>query len=116
MDEQVIDTGACQSLLDMLGPDAMEELISAFFEDAAGLFRDMREALASGDSVKFSRAAHSLKGNSANFGAGRLSALSRELEFQGKGGDLGGAEEKVNALAVEYDQVHSALLAFQHEQ
>ena len=109
MENPVIDRNAFENLKAMAGADYLPVLIDAYFEDSAGLFDEMETALQAGDAQRFSRAAHSLKGNSANFGASHLTGLSRELELLGKSGSLEGARPRLEALAVEYSRVKEAL-------
>jgi HPt (histidine-containing phosphotransfer) domain-containing protein len=115
MTQTVIDPGMFETLKAMTGADYLPVLIDAYYEDADGLFEEMRAALAAGDSARFGRAAHSLKGNSANFGATHLTDLSRELEFLGKGGSLEGAGPKLEDLAAEYARVKQALEALRDD-
>lgn len=115
MTEPVIDLTTFNNLKTMAGADFLPELIAAYFEDADRLFGEMRAALAGENCPVFSRAAHSLKGNSANFGATRLTGLARELEYLGKSGSLEGAVPKMDVLWVEYEQVKQALEALRDD-
>jgi HPt (histidine-containing phosphotransfer) domain-containing protein len=47
----------------------LRELAALFLEDMPTLIREMENAIASGDSGALARAAHTLKGSVANFGA-----------------------------------------------
>jgi HPt (histidine-containing phosphotransfer) domain-containing protein len=71
----------------------------------------MRQAVERGDAAGLRLAAHSLKSNSADFGAMTLSNLCRELEGLGKAGRLDGAAEKVTQAEAEYERVKAALEA-----
>ena len=53
--------------------------------------------------------AHSLKSNSADFGARALSDLCREVEVMGKAGTLDGVAEKLASIEAEWIQVRAAL-------
>ena len=107
----VIDSGALAALREMTGddPDFIAEMIDAYFDDTASLLAGMREALAAGDAEALRRAAHTLKSNSATFGAMALSALCRELEEHGKHGAIEGADELVAQIEAAYEQVEPAL-------
>ena len=59
------------------------------------------------------RAAHSLKSNSADFGAQALSEMCRELEAKGKAGTLDGAQALVTSVEQEFGRVTLALQALQ---
>ena len=69
----------------------------------------LQQALDGNDAELFRRSAHSLKSNSAAFGAVTLAELARELEMLGKEGRLAGAGDKVARAAAEYQRVQQAL-------
>ncbi len=110
-DTSIIDSKAFDALYESTGgdPSFLDELMEAYFADAPQLFAALHDNLASGNAGEFRRAAHSLKSNSANFGATRLAAMAKEMEDMGKGGDLTGAETKIPAAEAEYEQVKAAL-------
>lgn len=111
-DQDVIDRGVLESLLDSCGDrEFLGELLQTFFADALKLFGTMRAALAAGGAEEFRRAAHSLKSNSACFGAVALSKMCKALEEIGRAGTLEGAEEGVAAAEAEYARVKAALEA-----
>jgi len=107
----VIDQAVFDGLLASTGGDMafLAELMDTYFDDAPQLLAGMRGALADGNVEEFRRAAHSLKSNSANFGAMTLSALAKELEMMGKAGVLDGADRKIARVEAEYAQVKDAL-------
>ncbi len=107
--EAVIDPKIFADFRDSLGADFIGEVLAVFKEDAPELLRNLRQALADHDAELFRRAAHSLKSNSASFGAVTLAELARELEIIGKEGRLDGAEDSVAQAAIEYDRVQEAL-------
>jgi HPt (histidine-containing phosphotransfer) domain-containing protein len=110
--EGVLDPAALENLREMMGGDAeLSELIDTFLEDAPQLLADMHQAVEQGDAAGLRLAAHSLKSNSADFGAMALSNLCRELEGMGKAGKLDGAAGLVRQAAAEYEQVKAALEA-----
>ncbi len=93
-----LDMTTFQELKDMSGADFIDELVNTFLEDAPNLVDEMRSALKVNDAEAFRRAAHSLKSNSATFGANRLSGLAKELEMLGKENRLSEAEAKLGPL------------------
>jgi HPt (histidine-containing phosphotransfer) domain-containing protein len=111
----VIDRRVLDSLLESLGGDEefLAELLETYFDDSPQQFATMQEALATGNAEALRRAAHSLKSNSANFGAMPLSAICKGLEDMGKAGVLDGAAERIAAAAAEYDRGRAALEAIQ---
>ena len=92
-----------------MGADFIGEVIEVFNEDAPKLLQDMRQALTTHDADLFRRAAHSLKSNSAEFGAVKLSEMAKELEMMGKEGRLAEVSEKVARAEAEYEIVKEAL-------
>lgn len=64
-------------------PDIIVELIDLYLEDVSGKLAVMREAIVKTDETSLRRAAHSLRGSSANLGARRVAALCGELERAG---------------------------------
>lgn len=106
-----IDRTALNAILDATGGDSafLAEMIDAYLEDAAGLFGAIDGALASGQPEVWRRAAHSLKSNSATFGAGPLSELCREIEARGKAGEIDGLSSLLDAARAEYARVRSVL-------
>jgi CheY-like chemotaxis protein/HPt (histidine-containing phosphotransfer) domain-containing protein len=109
----VLDRVALESLREMVGgdPEFLVELIDTFLDDAPQLLADMGQAVEQGDAGGLRLAAHSLKSNSADFGAKALSALCKELEMMGKAGALDGAVERVAQAKAEYERVKTTLQA-----
>ncbi len=110
-DTSIIDAKAFDTLYESTGgdPSFLDELMQAFFADAPQLIAALYASLAAGNAAEFRRAAHSLKSNSANFGATRLAAMAKEMEDMGKAGVLAGAENKIPAAEAEFAQVKAAL-------
>lgn len=113
VDPDVIDRAVLDGLLDSVGGDKefLAELLQTFFADAPTLFGTLHAALTAGGADEFRRAAHSLKSNSASFGAMPLSKMCKALEDIGKTGTLEGADEGVAAAEAEYARVKAALEA-----
>jgi HPt (histidine-containing phosphotransfer) domain-containing protein len=109
----VIDRAVLDQLLDTFGGDAgfLREMLDTFFEDTPQQLAAIRGGLASGDAETVRRAAHSLKSNSANFGALALSARCRELEMLAKSGSLHGGDGLFDQISTGYEQAHAALAA-----
>jgi HPt (histidine-containing phosphotransfer) domain-containing protein len=115
-DAPVIDRAASDRLLESCGGDAefLAEMLDTYFEDCPAQFAAMEAALATGDADGLRRAAHSLKSNSATFGALAFSAQAREIEMLAKQGDLQGAAPKAAVLAAEYPRVEQRLKELQN--
>jgi HPt (histidine-containing phosphotransfer) domain-containing protein len=108
---EIIDRKTLAALLDSLGGDVdfLKELVDAYLDSTPGLFAAMRQAAAAGDGLALQRAAHSLKTGSANMGALALAALCKGLEEMGKSSALDGAEARIDAATVAFDDVAAAL-------
>ena len=113
LERDAIDRAALDDLVANTGGDAafLAELIDTYFEDSAALLPAMHQALAAGSTEQLRRGAHSLKSNSASLGAQGLALLCRDLEEQGRAGNLGGAEQRLAQVEAEYDRVRQALQA-----
>lgn len=118
MDAQHIDQNVLNTLLDSVGGDQefLKELVETFFEDAPGQFTNLHEGLENGNAEVFRRAAHSLKSNSASFGAMHLSQLCKQLEEIGKSGELLSAAPLIAKAELEYAQVRTELEEITHGQ
>jgi two-component system sensor histidine kinase/response regulator len=103
----IIDSNVLGALKESLGDDDefLAELIETFLQDSPEQLTAIRGAFGSADAEIVRRSAHSLKSNSASFGAMSLSALCKQLEDLGKHGDLVGAE----ALLPEVENAYAAV-------
>lgn len=115
MPETVIDKEVWERMKSMTGPVFLVELIDVFLKDSPELIKEMRIGLAASDVERVQRAAHSLKSNSASFGANRLAGVSRDLEMLAKSGALEGAEPKLSKLEAAYAQLLPVLEELKHE-
>ena len=108
---EAIDRAVLDELLDSLGGDRefLAELLDTFYDDTPQQLETIRQGLSSGDAEVVRRAAHSIKSNSATFGAMHLHGLCKALEDKGKVGDLEGAAELTAAIEEEYQRVKSEL-------
>jgi CheY-like chemotaxis protein/HPt (histidine-containing phosphotransfer) domain-containing protein len=113
----ILDPAALDRLVEM-GGDAgfLEEMIESFLKDAPHLLTTMRQALKHGDAAKLRMAAHTLKSDSADFGAMDLSGFCKKLEMMGKVGILEGAADLLAQVEAEYERVKRALEARQTEE
>ena len=111
----VLDRAALADLLAMTGGDPafLAELVDTYVADTPQQLATIRQSLESGDAEAVRRAAHSLKSNSATFGAATLAELGAQIEARGKGGELAGTDELVARADAEYARVRRALRALQ---
>jgi two-component system, sensor histidine kinase and response regulator len=91
------------------GEDLMEQLSALFLADADMGVVVMRDALAGDDAATLARAAHTLRGASANVGANALAALCAVLEADSTCGNLAAGPAHLAALETELGRVRSAL-------
>jgi HPt (histidine-containing phosphotransfer) domain-containing protein len=112
-DQPTLDQAALDNLLESVGGDRefLGELIDTFFEDTPGQLAAIRQALGAGDAEALRRAAHSLKSNSANFGAAALAELCQALEELGKAGSFVGAAGLAAQIEAGYEEARRALEA-----
>jgi CheY-like chemotaxis protein len=114
--EAMIDIRELERLRDTLGPRSQEmlpSLVSSFFKQAEKLIEDARAALEADRSEDLRRSAHTLKSNSAIFGARQLEASARELENIARSGILDSAAELLHRIGEEYHQLRQVLLEAQ---
>jgi HPt (histidine-containing phosphotransfer) domain-containing protein len=106
-----IDMLALDRLQEIVGgePAYLYELIDSFLEDSPQCVFSLRQGLENGDAKRIHLAAHTLKANSAEFGAERLRELNRELEELAITGTLEEAPDLVTAIEQEYVLVQRAL-------
>ncbi len=110
----VIDSAAFARLGATLGSQAgqmIPSLVDDFLKDAPRLILDAERAAKAGGAADLRRAAHTLKSNSASFGATALSCLARELEEKAKGGSCEGAEPMIIRIKDEFSAASAALKA-----
>ena len=112
----ILDPAALENLREMVGGDTefVSDLIDTFLDQAPQMLADMHQGLASGDVVLLRRAAHSLKSNSAEFGARDLHALCQEIETMCKTGVPVDAE-LIARVEDEFAKVKTALTAVQQQ-
>lgn len=111
-----IDQSTLNELFESVGSDRdfMDEIIEAFFQDTPQQLAVIQESLVTGDSERLRRAAHSVKSNSASFGADQLHTLCQKLEEMGRTGELDGAAALASEIEQEYQLVHEALEAYRN--
>ena len=109
----VMGRAALDALLETTGGDPafLAELIDTYLSDAVEQLAAMREAVAVADGEELRRAAHSLKSNSASFGARTLASLCQELEQRAGNGVLEGAPGRLAHIETAYAAVEDALRA-----
>lgn len=115
MSEPVIDVNMLASLVEDTEAEFVIELIDTYLEDSPLQIADLRKSLPEDDNKTFRRAAHTLKSNSANFGATSLAEMAAELERMGVENDLERAESQISDFETAYAQVVGELKAWQDD-
>jgi histidine phosphotransfer protein HptB len=111
-ESSVIDPQAIENLR-ALNPgdndEFLREIAGIFLEDTPQRIAELDQSLAAADIPKFTRAAHSIKGSSANLGAVGLRAVAEKLEHQSRTEGLGNVTPLLKELRIEYDRAESEL-------
>ncbi|OQW93330.1 MAG: hypothetical protein BWK79_11715, partial [Beggiatoa sp. IS2] len=102
---------ALHALIGDSEPDLVDELLQTYLDGSAVLTADLQAALTEHDPMKLEQAAHSLKSSSASLGATVLADLCKQLEKQGRAGNMTGADVKVPQTLAEYTRVSQVLKA-----
>jgi CheY-like chemotaxis protein/HPt (histidine-containing phosphotransfer) domain-containing protein len=89
-------------------PRLLARLLTTYLAHAPGVVDDLARAIASGNAAALKIAAHSLKSSSANVGARRIAALSKELEVLAGAGNVAEAASIARALETEFAAVQAA--------
>jgi HPt (histidine-containing phosphotransfer) domain-containing protein len=111
-DPAVIDPQTIENLRSLNPGDNDEflrEIAGIFFEDTPQRIAELDESLAAKDVIRFTRAAHSIKGSSANLGAVLLRAAAEKLEHQSRTAGLAGVEPLLVQLKSEFARAEAAL-------
>lgn len=104
-DHPVIDPQAIENLR-ALNPDDgdefLREIIGIYLEDTPLRIAELEQSLAAGETPKFTRAAHSVKGSSANVGANAVRAIAEQLEHQSAKQGLADVAPLIATLKTEF--------------
>jgi HPt (histidine-containing phosphotransfer) domain-containing protein len=95
--------------LKMIMENDFDLLITTFVTDSLERVATLRLAIAAGDVHAVRAAAHSFKGSSLNICAPLLSELCRQLEAEGKEGQLISAPDLLVSIEAEFDAVCTSL-------
>ena len=107
LDLQQID--ALRAMSPENGAEFLRELIDIYLQDTPARLAELEQALVQQDAPAVTRAAHTLKGSSSNFGAGQLTQLAQAIEAYGKAANLSAAAAAVPELKAEYARVAQTL-------
>lgn len=111
-DPAVIDPQSIENLR-ALNPDDndefLREIAGIFLEDTPQRIAELTDSLQAGDAAKFTRAAHSIKGSSANLGALALRAAAEKLEHHARTHGLTEVNAMLAEVRAEFDRAQIAL-------
>jgi HPt (histidine-containing phosphotransfer) domain-containing protein len=111
-DTSVIDPQAIENLR-ALNPgdndEFLREIAGIFLEDTPQRIAELDQSLAARDVPKFTRAAHSIKGSSANLGAMTLRAVAEKLEHESRTSGLGSVTALVAEVKTEFERAKAEL-------
>jgi HPt (histidine-containing phosphotransfer) domain-containing protein len=111
-DSSVIDPQAIESLR-ALNPgdndEFLREIAGIFLEDTPHRLAELDESLTASDISKFTRAAHSIKGSSANLGAIALRAAAEKLEHEARTKGLSGVAALIEQVKSEFSRAQGEL-------
>lgn len=107
----LLDQAAVEQLRVMTGGDTdlLQEFLDLFDADSNALLSRVDQALRTSDAEEIRKAAHALKGGSANIGGKRLSEMCLQLETQGRQGNLEGASLLVEQIRRVVEETQIAL-------
>jgi HPt (histidine-containing phosphotransfer) domain-containing protein len=111
-DTPVLDPQAIENLR-ALNPgdndEFLREIAGIFLEDTPQRIAELDQSALTLDAPKFTRAAHSIKGSSANIGATSLRAAAERLEHEARTNGLAGVSPLVSQVKAEFDRTREAL-------
>lgn len=108
----VVDPQSIQNLRELNPGDNDEflrEIIGIYLEDTPLRLAELDQSLAAGDVPKFTRAAHSVKGSSANIGAMVVRARAEALEHRSADEGLANVAGPLAELKAEFERAKAEL-------
>ena len=111
MDNGVVDTA---ELLGKVQDDRelLAEIIQLFENSLPGIFEELRESIANGDTAGVARMAHTLKGSVGNFGRRAAYRVVEEMESSAKQNDIEQTEKAFAADESQLKRLQTALQPF----
>jgi HPt (histidine-containing phosphotransfer) domain-containing protein len=109
-----VDNAVFGALCESVGndPEFLGKLVDEFLRDAPKQLQSLRGAATSGDATAARRAAHTLKGTSLTFGAGKLASLCQDAETAASADDLTAVLSRLDEIDGEWSRVGAELLAW----
>jgi CheY-like chemotaxis protein len=94
-----------RALAEASEPSLMDQIFTAFVIDSVERIRALRKASGESDSELMRKAAHALRGASANVGALHMAAITQQLECSGDNADMSWAAALIDQLEREFERV-----------
>jgi PAS domain S-box-containing protein len=107
--DPALDHSQLDALVTRLPAAGVRDLLVMFLEQIEGQIRSIDALSAQGDLSGLAREAHTFAGSAGNFGARKLSRLSRDLEAACKAADLASAARTVDGLKEAATETTAAL-------
>ncbi len=101
-----------RQLQDEAEPALLAELIEIYAQQSIEITDQLAAAITAGDPAGVVRAAHALKGVSANLGVRRVISLCASLEQRAEGGELDGIQQTLTRLTEELADARLALATY----
>lgn len=108
------------SILDMLHdlgspgePSPVDEILAVFAEDGRQVLQRLLQAARAGDAEATRRAAHRLKGSSANVGGAQLASMLASIEHEAPNGVTSALLARVEAVPAGFEATLQALQAYE---
>lgn len=111
----IVDLQAIANLRELNPGDNDEflrEIIAIYLEDTPARIAELEQSLAAGDTPKFTRAAHSIKGSSSNLGAMSVRAIAETLEHQSHKQGLADVSGLIDTLKQEFAKTRAELAKY----
>jgi len=89
--------------------DLLKEVLQIFMDDMPRKLYELHNACESRDRERMRRAAHSIKGASANIAAECVQAVALEIEKMAPEADLDSIGERINTLEAEMSKLETAI-------
>ncbi|MDP3068830.1 MAG: Hpt domain-containing protein [Opitutaceae bacterium] len=91
------------------GDEFLRDIVGIYLEDTPVRIAELEDCLALGDITSFTRAAHSIKGSSANVGAVALRAVAEQLEHHSHMHGLTDVAGLIAKIKVEFARAQAEL-------
>lgn len=108
------DRFALHELLERVDGDEelIREVLGIFLDDTPKILEDLKTAINGALPEAVAKAAHTLKGASANIAANRLRDQAYQLEMKAKSGDLANASDLYAKLEAEFGELKTHLAQY----